>query len=378
MSLPPAEQRLLAGAARGDGTWDGVEAVDWDYVASGARAHGITSLVLKHVEGVAPPAAVALLRKDAQAASHRSLLLVSRLHTILAGFEAASVPVLLYKGPALAIQAYGQLALRPFVDLDLLVRPCDLDRSIEVMAGLGFEAFPKLTPTRRRSYLRSECELWFDVADRSCPVEVHWAVRERLYSFPMVVEGILERATSVTLCGQQVATMAPEDLLLVLCIHGAKHGWSQLKWICDLDRIIATTPALDWDATFAHARALRGERLLLYGLAVAAQVLGTTLAPEVMSRLSADSTASTLAAGAVARLWPDAARSHRSDDAASVYLRSREDVRDRLRYCVGMLTTPTLADWEALSLPDALFPLYYVHRPLRLAAERLRSRLPPR
>lgn len=369
---------MLIGAARGRGRWDGDDQIDWDLVVRAAAAHGTTSLVLRYVEGVAPERAVRLLQQEARADSRRSLLLVSRLQAILARFEAASLPVLLYKGPALAIQAYGQLAFRPFVDLDLLVRPRDLDRATDTLIALGYEAFPKLTPARRRSYFRTECECWFDVADGSSPVEVHWAVRERLYNFPMDVEGIFARATSVTLCGRQVPTMAPEDLLLALCIHGAKHGWSQLKWICDLDRIIAANPELDWGAMFAHARLLRGERLLLFGLSVVSQTLGTELPGIVQSRILVDETAAALARDATRAFWRDDAEPREAPDAAATYLRSREDLRDRLSYCYGMLTTPTLADWEALPLPDALFPLYYLHRPLRLVAERVRSLRAPR
>ncbi|MGV3722891.1 MAG: nucleotidyltransferase domain-containing protein [Actinomycetota bacterium] len=369
-----AERQLLLAAARRSDRWDGEAQLDWDSVARAAAAHGITSLVLRYVEGAAPEPALKRLRGEAQSASRRSLLLVSRLQAILERFEAASVPVLLYKGPALAVQAYGQLALRPFVDLDLLVRPRDVERATATLIALGYEAFPKLTPARRRSYLRSECECWFDVPDGTSPVEVHWAVRERLYNFPMDVEGIFARAASVTLCGRPVLTMAPEDLLLTLCIHGAKHGWSQLKWICDLDRIIAAHPNLDWGALFAHARLLRGERLLLFGLSVTAGLLGTELPSLAQSRLTADATPAKLANETIRNFW----LAGEAPGGASTYLRSREDLRDRFSYCYGMLTTPTLADWEALPLPDALFPLYYVHRPLRLAAERVRSLLTPR
>jgi hypothetical protein len=191
----------------------------------------------------------------------------------------------------------------------------------------------------------------------------------------MDVDGIFSRAVLVTLCGRRVPTMAPEDLLLTLCIHGAKHGWSQLKWVCDLDRIIAANPELDWDFTFAHARLLRGERLLLLGLSVAAELLGTELPPEALARVREDGIAAELASSAARGFRLYSGGDGEPPASASTYLRSREDLRDRFAYCFGMLTTPTLADWESLSLPDALFPLYYVHRPLRLAAERVRRRL---
>ncbi|PYO80862.1 MAG: hypothetical protein DMD65_14450, partial [Gemmatimonadetes bacterium] len=47
----------------------------------------------------------------------------------------------------------------------------------------------------------------------------------------------------------------------------------------------------------------------------------------------------------------------------------RERWRDRLRYCARVALTPTSGDWAWLRLPDALYPLYYVARPIRLIAK---------
>lgn len=372
------EFRLLLAAASGTERREGTEALDWQRLTRLAAAHGVAPLVLRYLGGSAPVGALADLRREAQAASHHGLLLVSRLLRILERFEQASLPVLPYKGPTLAVEAYGKLALRPFVDLDLLVHPQDLPRATELLLDLGYDMFPKLTPARHRSFFRSECECWFDFPDHSSPVEIHWAVRERLFSFPLEVSGIFQRSRRTTLCGKEVPTMAAEDLLPVLCIHGAKHGWSQLKWICDVDRILATSPDLDWSGMLERVRALRGERLLLLGLAVAQEVLGTRLPEIARERISADGVALQLARSIASWLWLDASETPGKLGEASVYLRSREDFRDRLRYCAGMLFTPTLADWQALSLPDALFPFYYLYRPLRLSGERLRALLPGR
>lgn len=49
------------------------------------------------------------------------------------------------------------------------------------------------------------------------------------------------------------------------------------------------------------------------------------------------------------------------------------EVMDRKRDAVvGLLRSvlvPTISDWQAVSLPNGLYPLYYLLRPMRLAAE---------
>ena len=47
-------------------------------------------------------------------------------------------------------------------------------------------------------------------------------------------------------------------------------------------------------------------------------------------------------------------------------MRAMDRRRDRINYFARFLVTPTGEDWEGLQLPDVLFPLYYLYRPLRM------------
>lgn len=384
MSAPSPEYRVLVDAARSAFLPDIAQTelpsgLNWGLLEAEAQRHGLTPLVLQHLRRGAvdsvPEPTLDALRSECRDEQRISLRLSTHLLRVLAHFSAQGIPILAYKGPVLAVDAYGDLGRRPFVDLDFLVHPRDLDRARQALLAMGFEAFPQLTPARARAFYQAECECWFDLPERGASIEIHWAVRERVYSFPLDLDGVFQRARTVQLHGRPVPTVSPEDLLLILCIHGSKHAWSKLKWVLDLDRILATHPDLDWDALLARARDLRGTRLLLFSLATAAEVLGTPLPARVREEIGRDRTSSELARTCTGWLQLPAGTAPGQREEASVYLRSREAFRDRLRYSLGMAFTPTLADWEALSLPDPLFPLYYVYRPLRLAAARLSSRI---
>lgn len=349
--------------------------LDWERLRREAVRHGVSPLLLPYLRRApghaVPEGLLHALREEGRDESRLGLRLSTQLLRILTHFTEAGIPILPYKGPVLAVEAYGQLGLRPFVDLDFLVHSRDLERARQALVQLGFEAFPHLSPARSRAFYAAECECWFDLPDKSAPVEVHWAVRERVFSFPMDLEGVFRRARTVQLCGASVPSVAPEDLLLILCIHGAKHAWSKLKWLLDLDRILAAHPDLDWEALLEQARSLRSTRLLLFSLLTVAEVLGTPLPPRIRDEISRDAIIPELARTCAGWLALPEGRAPGQRAEIAVYLRSREAVPDRLRYSLGMAFTPTLADWEALSLPDALFPLYYVYRPLRLVGERL-------
>src|SRR3712207_8653927 len=35
--------------------------------------------------------------------------------------------------------------------------------------------------------------------------------------------------------------------LLILCVHGTKHIWGRLSWICDVAELLRTQPDMDWE-----------------------------------------------------------------------------------------------------------------------------------
>ena len=67
--------------------------------------------------------------------------------------------------------------------------------------------------------------------------------------------------------------LAPEDSLLILCVHANKHQWSRLGWICDIAEMLRSHPDLNWPVVMEQARMLRSERMLLLGLLLARESL---------------------------------------------------------------------------------------------------------
>ncbi len=167
-----------------------------------------------------------------------------------------------------------------------------------------------------------------------------------------------------------VRTLCAEHLLLVLCTHGAKHCWERLGWICDVAELLRRTPGLDVCGLLDQARALGVERIVLLGLRLAAELLDAPLTDRVARRVRDDRTVRALAAHVRTTLFSRVpATSPDPWELRLFHLRARERWRDRLRYGARVALTPTAGDWAWLQLPDALYPLYYVTRSIRLVAK---------
>jgi len=100
--------------------------IDWDYLCLLARRHSVVPLLYlqlsRHASDLVPAAHLATLKRQYQENSARNTILTAELCRLVELFRASGIEAIPYKGPALAVVAYGNLTLRRFVDLDVIVR----------------------------------------------------------------------------------------------------------------------------------------------------------------------------------------------------------------------------------------------------------------
>ncbi|HET7458474.1 MAG TPA: nucleotidyltransferase family protein [Gemmatimonadaceae bacterium] len=337
--------------------------VDWDALLRLARPHGMIPLVADALgeAGVAPPAVRAGLERALRDNVRRNVFLTAELLKLLALLEARGVPAVPYKGPALAALLYGNVGLRQFGDLDVLVHDRDLLRARDLLLASGYSLF---APWTRAQQFNHEVNLVG--VDGKLRVDVHGEL------FPQSVlaldpDGVWTRLRRTPLAGREVPSFSAEDLFLVLCVHADTHLWERLAWIADIARLVDVERGLDWSLLFERARASGSARIVSLGIVLAAELLAAPVPESVASRARAGLAVRALAADVLGRLFRDEPEGEAAKDLArSVFqLRSRERLRDRVR----LLATPNEGDWERFPLPAPLYPLYYLLRPLRLLAK---------
>jgi hypothetical protein len=343
--------------------------LDWDYIITEARWHGVLPLLHWHLGEMAPslvPAEVASrLRTSFERTQRRNLFLSLQLCAILRRFAAHGVGAIPYKGPTLAVMAYGRAGLREFADLDILVKKHDVLRAKEILVAEGYQSPLRLTEEQERALVDSQHAYFLVRGDRSVQVELHWEISPRYVSVPPEPERFWHRLEPVTLTGSTVHTLAPDVLLTGLCEHGSKHMWERLAWICDVAEMVRNGPRLDWARITADAARSDSRRTVALGLRLAENLLGAAV-PEPMRVHAAGPAVSVLAAAVRTALFRDRRRRPGFFEQARFHLQLRERWRHRLRYGWMAATTLTVADWDR-GLPRGLSFLYYPIRLLRLA-----------
>lgn len=368
----PSELDLVVRSARVDAPSLAdvhTDALDWPAIVALARRHGVLALTARRLQadgwGGVPPAVVDDMTRYRATLAARNRFLTVRLLEVLAALGAAGISAIPYKGPILGAAAYGDLRLRPFKDLDILVSRTD---ALAAKRCLLAEGYVSLTPTsdkRRPGRLRSEYAFPLTHARDSLKVELHWRFAPAV---PLSLEDVLPHARAVSLLGSAVTGLSPEYSLLVQCVHGAKHAWSRLEWVCALAHTVDRSREMDWDTVRRQAEAAGARRALDLGLVLASRLGGASVPVEVLR--PAARRAGTVAAEVGAWTVRDQLGAPEEGvTLADVRLRLRSrSVGDRVRYCL-YLVHPSEKDLAAVRLPGWLFSLYYVVRPVRIASE---------
>jgi hypothetical protein len=236
----------------------------WRVLLDLASRHGVEPLlyqVLVDSKSAIPAEQTPRLEQGHQINLHKSLLLSRELIRIVDYLHELSLEVMPYKGLALAELIYGDIALRQAGDIDLLIRPTDWSRVRDAVSELGYTPHLALSEAEERAYLKSGYECAFDSAAGPNLLEVQWAIQPRFYAIDFEMDGLFQRAATIKVAGHLMKTPSPEDLLLVLSAHAAKHVWGRLVWLCDLARIMSLS-TLNWNWIGPQAQALGIVRIL--------------------------------------------------------------------------------------------------------------------
>jgi len=348
---------------------------DWDEALGDAARQGMLPLVCARVASAAgdllDPAASTRIHTMHRAAAARALGAMRQLTEVVSVLGAAGVRVLPYKGPALALDAYGDAAQRESDDLDIVVVPADLEAASTALRTAGYR------PTDGRSW--EEARLAHDwqghvslsrtgdpgagAADDLLPVELHWRFCDRKLPWTLDVARVISRARIESIAGTPILIPDSADQLLLVLLHAARHGWDRLEPFVCASALLAR--GVDADAFLARAREAGGVTAALAGLALAHEIIGAPVPGEFAVLTAARRRAVDDQLG-VAR---DRMLARDISDArdAALHLALLDNFRSRLRYAVLGGLQPTPQDWAIVPLPRAFTLLYVPIRFARLA-----------
>jgi hypothetical protein len=200
--------------------------VDWCALFGLAEGHGLLGLAaIRFRDGgdeILPAEISQDLRERQRAQALFTLRLTAEMFGLLDCFAASGLDLLVIKGPVLSSRCYGDPGLRQYGDLDLIVRDKDMLRSTELMIGLGYEPSVPLAAIQAK---KIPGEYVFRQSSTKLLVEFHTERTFRYHPRPLPLERLFKRQARVNIDSHEVPALSPEDELVLISIHGAKHFW---------------------------------------------------------------------------------------------------------------------------------------------------------
>ena len=343
--------------------------LDWERLFCLIDHHRVVPQVFGRLSAfprLLPTHALGALRSRYQENARKALWFTSELLRILGHLESAGIKSLAYKGPVLAKALYTDVAERQYSDLDILIRPEDVPKAKAALLALGHTCSPELRQQVEPAYIASGCGYVFHTRAERNLLDLQWRIVPRFYSIDFDMAGFLDRADEIVVGGRPVRTLCPNDLLLVLCVHAAKHVWVQLSWLCDITQLVKSAQ-LDWNAIQHEAQRLGIERIVNVNLLLAHKLLEMPL-PSVNSERVIEDPSTTRLADEILPIIKHSAN-YETESAAyfRLMLRLRERRQDRARFLSRLIFSPSVNEWNAVRLPNSLQPMYRVVRLSRLA-----------
>jgi hypothetical protein len=280
------------------GKW---QAAEWDELIRQSERHGVSAYLYRRLKelvlnGSIPTHVERRFREITLQNASRNIRLYHELGKTLKILADNGIPVILLKGAHLAEGVYGNIALRPMGDVDILLKKKDLHKTVTLLLQTGFHAGDE----RQASYIEwsagnqyhilPNAKHFFDLVHPAWRVklDVHCSLVEDEKPFNIDTEGLWDRAQRICTEGVEALTLSPVDLLLYQCLHASIHHLFEfgLRPFCDIfETIRCYKDEINWEQ--AQSRAVRWgvDRCTFLTLYLSRELLGAMVPDEVLKAL---------------------------------------------------------------------------------------------
>ncbi|MCQ6278908.1 nucleotidyltransferase family protein [Bacillus sp. EB600] len=357
--------------------------IEWDQFLLLAKHHRVYPIIYKNLKKVPedwfPLYVGSELSRLYQNNTIQMLHLTGEMEQVNKVFFENGVRVLFLKGPVLGTALYGDVSLRTSSDLDVLIPMNKLKKAEEVLLEKGYI---------KDDYIQSILHDWkwrhhhitFFHPEKRIKLEIHWRMNPGPAKEPKFNElwgRKIARTSSLT--SYPTYYLGYEDLFLFLVTHGARHGWSRIRWLVDIVKM--TKKDIKWEELIKLLRKYHYLHLGGQSLILSAQLLNVKVEKE-MNDLVEGKRPKQLAQDAlyyirqIVNLHTEPVPQEIADYHKR-HLFKLMSIRQKLLFSLSFLY-PFAIDADTLPLPKVLHILYFPLRPMLMLWRKTKNRAIPR
>lgn len=250
LSKVPNELKLIVEVIKNENSSDvsdtSYQDIDWDAFLKLALHHRVYPLLylklLNNESGLIPLITIESLSKSYKNNTFKMLHLSAEMEQLSKLFLEKEIYPLFLKGPVLGEDLYGDISMRTSGDLDILVSIRDLEKVDSLLKDLGYKKDEYIQTLLNDWKWRHHHFTYYHSTKRT-KIEIHWRLNPAPSKEPSFEE-LWERKRRSTISSTPIYFLSKEDLFCFLITHGARHGWSRIRWLLDIHQI--TQKDLDW------------------------------------------------------------------------------------------------------------------------------------
>jgi hypothetical protein len=310
--------------------------------------------------------------------SFHNLALSASLINVISLFNKSEIDVLPIKGPILAERLYGSCSMRTYGDIDILVRKRDIGKALDILLQNNFVLLPEGIP--RSTYDRFMKHAYHGrlLDANGITIELHWELTGFYVSGGITFESIEPYLLRTRFCGCPSLDLMDEMLLLYLCIHGIKHHYEKLDYICSIVGLLSIAPDMNWSLVFELGRKFKITRGIRLSLTLADRLFSLPASVQREQFVANGPDLSTFADKMIE--WNMSIYSERDItnpfQKNSVYQSAVFDSKmEQTKFLLKSKFVPHQDEWDKMKLPNAMFYLYFLNKIYQVGSLSISNRL---
>lgn len=258
-----------------------------------ANQHGILPLVYKSIKKInkdfpltSQNQLLQKLKLHYQSIVQRNMLMSAELIHITNLLKDHSIEVIAFKGPTLSHMAYGDITLRQYSDLDILIPEKHLFDAASILETHSYQLYGSINFLKDPTWIALSKDMMLIHNKKKIILEMHWRLFHNTFAKHSNTINLWNKTETIKINQNNILTLNKNLLLAYLCIHGSRHLWERIEWIVDIDRLIKTKE-IEWNEVLHIAKQFQSKTMLQLGISLSKRLLNTIL-PDTIDQMIID------------------------------------------------------------------------------------------
>jgi len=293
--------------------------------------------------------------------AQKNMLMSAELIKVMKLLKENNIEAIAFKGPTLAQMAYGDIALRQYADLDILIDEKDIEQCYNLILKTHTTTIDKKF-LRNTLFTEKNSDIQYFNKKNNILIEIHWKLFRTQFSNYNQFSNIFNTKKEVLLQGHKLHVFNDEILLVYLCMHGSKHCWERISWILDISMIINNNKTLDWNFIKDQALKLECETMLYLGLELCHKLFNT----KIPIPYKQNTNLINYVLKSFIYLLQKQTEVNKNLNTFKFHFALNDTTYQKVKFLIKTIFPINAQDVSEINLPKSFYFLYYIIKPFRL------------